>query len=46
MEGELVRSVSQIFYLGPSFRFMKSRKRNFEKFHKVTHFWHKIKTKA
>ena len=30
-EGQLEGSVSQIFYLGPSFNFMKSRKKSFKK---------------
>ena len=34
MEGTL----SQIFYLGPSFHFMKSRKKSFKKCQKVTRF--------
>ena len=48
-DGHLEGSVSQILYLGPSFHFMKSRKKSFEKCQKVTRFCfflHKIETNA
>ena len=37
-EGQMEGSVSQNLYLGPSFLFMKSRKKCFEKCQKVTRF--------
>ena len=43
-------SLSQNFDLGPSFNFMKCRKKDFENilkiYQKLPVFWHKIKTKA
>ena len=45
-DGHSEGSVSRIFYLGPSFYFMQSRKEKFLKNEqKLPVFWHKIKTK-
>ena len=38
-EGQMEGSVSQIFYLGPSFHFMKSRKKKFKKMSKSYSFF-------
>ena len=38
-EGYMEGSMSQIFYLGPSFYFMESRKKSFKKLPKVTRFF-------
>ena len=38
--------MSQIFYLGPSFYFINSRKLSLKKYKNVPIFYHKIRTKA
>ena len=45
-EGHLEGSVSQIFYLGPSFYFMQSRKKVVKNDQKLPVFLNKIKTKT
>ena len=42
MQGKL----SQIFYLGPIFHFMQSRKKGFNNVQKLPVFLHKMKTNA
>ena len=44
--GRMEGSVSQILYLGPSFHFMKYRKKVIRNVRKLPVFWDKIKTEA
>ena len=45
-EGHLEGSVSQMFYLGPSFYFMQSRKKSYKNYQKLPVFLNRIKTKT